>query len=252
MIEDIFYYRHNKYGPQKNIDSHQIKFHELTFLVDGKMSYYVDGEKYDMGSGDIIYVPAGSMRQRDIGDGHNDYVSINFHAHSRLALKNHISKGITDEIELLLKYFDTEHKNPTVINHNKLNFILEAMIMQIADNIMASSKISLSTQIANYLMRHYSEHISLEDISNETFFSVAYCESEFRKEFGKSIIHYLIDLRISEAKKLLCETSLPCSVIATMVGFDDANYFSRIFKKRIGVSPLKYRATFIDENKLTF
>ena len=55
MIEDIFYYRHNNYGPQKNIECHQIKFHELTFLIDGKMSYYIDGEKYDMVSGDIVY-----------------------------------------------------------------------------------------------------------------------------------------------------------------------------------------------------
>ena len=242
MIEDIFYYRHNIYGPQKNIESHQIKFHELTFLIDGKMSYYIDGEKYDMESGDIIYVSAGSMRQRDIGDGHNDYVSINFHAHSRLALKNHIPNGITQEIELLLTYFDTEHKNPTVINHSKLNFLLEAMIMQISDNIMASSKIPLSTEIANYLIRHYSERISLDDISREMFFSVAYCESEFKKTYGKSIIHYLIDLRIAESKKLLTDTSLPCSVISEMVGFDDANYFSRVFKKRTGISPLKYRA----------
>ena len=123
MIEDIFYYRHNIYGPHKNIDNHQIKFHELTFLIDGRMSYYIDGEKHDMSSGDIIYVPAGSMRQRDICDGHNDYVSINFHAHSRLGLKNHIPNGITKEIELLLTYFDTEHKNPMVINDSAPRFV---------------------------------------------------------------------------------------------------------------------------------
>lgn len=242
MIQDIFYFRHNKYGPQKNIDSHEIKFHELTFLIDGKMSYYIDGEKYDMVSGDIIYIPADSIRRRDIGDGHNDYVSINFHAHKRLALKHHIPGGITEEIHLLLTYFETEHKRPTIINPQKLNYLLEAMIMQIADNMMANGKLSLSTQIANYLICHYSEHVSLEDISNETFFSVAYCESEFRKDYGKSIINYLIDIRVSEAKKLLLETSLPCAVIAKMVGFDDANYFSRVFKKRMGYAPLKYRA----------
>lgn len=249
MIEDIFYYRHNRYGSQKNIDSHQIKFHELTFLIDGKMSYYVDGEKYDMVSGDIIYLPAGSMRQRDICEGNNDYVSINFHARDRLSLKHHISNGITEEIELLLAYFDAEHKSPTVINPQKLNFLLEAMIMQISDNMLVGSKVPLSTEIANYLIRNYSSRIALEDISKETYFSVAYCESEFRKAYGKSIINYLIDIRISEAKNLLSETSLPCSVIAKMVGFDDANYFSRVFKKRIGVSPLQYRASGAEFNQ---
>ena len=104
-------------------------------------------------------------------------------------------------------------------------------------------------EIANYLSRHYSEKLTLDDISRETFFSVAYCECEFRKAFGKSIINYLIDLRISEAKRLLTETSMSCSVIANMVGFDDANYFSRVFKKRIGLSPLRYRGSAIDPNK---
>ena len=249
MIEDIFYYRHNNYGPQKNIDNHEIKFHELTFLIDGRLTYYIDGERYDMTNGDIVYLPPGSMRARDICDGHNDYFSINFHATKRLDLKNYIPQGITEEIEMLLKYLDSEQRNPTIINLKKMNYLLEAMIMQISDNIAANSKIPLPTQIANYLICHYSEHISLEDISNETFFSVAYCESEFRKAYGKSIINYLIDLRITEAKKLLVETSLPCSVIATMVGFDDANYFSRIFKKRMGSSPLRYRAKFVELNK---
>ena len=114
--------------------------------------------------------------------------------------------------------------------------------MQISDNMIARGKVPLSTEIANYLIRHYNERITLDDISKETFFSVAYCESEFQKAYGKSIIQYLIDLRISEAQKLLMETSLPCSVIANMVGFDDANYFSRVFKKRIGYSPLQYRS----------
>ena len=248
MIEDIFYYRRCQYGPQKNIYNHQIKFHELTFLIDGKMSYYIDGEKYDMTSGDIIYLPPGSMRQRDIGDGNNHYVSVNFHADKTLPLKHYIPNGITEEIELLLAYFDAEHRSPTSINIKKLNFLLEAMIMQIIDNIMASSKTPLSTQIANYLINNFKNRISLEDISNETFFSVAYCEREFKKAFGKSIVHYLIDIRVSEAKKLLKDTSFPCSEIATMVGFDDANYFSRIFKKRMGMSPLKYRASVNERN----
>ena len=93
------------------------------------------------------------------------------------------------------------------------------------------------------------EIAELLHISQATYFSVAYCESEFRKAFGKSIIHYLIDIRISEAKNLLMETSMPCSVIAKIVGFDDANYFSRIFKKRIGFSPQQYRTSIVELNK---
>ena len=106
MIEDVFYYTHNKCGIQRDIDRHQIKFHELTFLISGAMTYYVNDERYDMVSGDIIYLPAGSMRRRDVCKGMNDYVSINFHSFDILALKTLISGGINEEVSMLLEYLD--------------------------------------------------------------------------------------------------------------------------------------------------
>jgi YesN/AraC family two-component response regulator len=249
MIEDIFYYTHNKFGIQRNIDRHQIKFHELTFLIEGEMTYYVNDEKIEMTSGDIVYLPSRCMRQRDIGDGHNEYISINFHTFENLPLKYFSPNSINEEILLLLGYFDKVYSSHTESKPKKLIHILEALIMQISDNMQKGGKTPIAITIANYLSCHYSEKITLEEISQETYFSVAYCESEFRKAFGKSIIHYLIDLRISEAKNLLMETSLPCSVIANMVGFEDANYFSRIFKQRIGFSPIQYRSSLMNLNK---
>lgn len=249
MIEDVFYYTHNKRGLQRDIDRHQIKFHELTFLLDGVMTYYVDDERFDMVSGDIIYLPAGSMRRRDVCKGMNDYVSINFHCFDELPLKFFMNDGINEEVRMLIEYLDKIYKSPTGINPQKMVHALETLVLQLSDNLLSVSKPPLAVEIANYLSRHYRERITLEDISRETYFSVAYCESEFKKAYGKSIIHYLIDIRVSEAKALLVETSLSCSVIAEMVGFDDANYFSRIFKKRIGFSPLQYRNTVFELNK---
>lgn len=250
MIEDVFYYTHNKYGLQRDIERHQIKFHELTFLLDGVMTYYINDEKFDMVSGDIIYLPAGSMRRRDVCKGMNNYVSINFHCFDELPLKHFMNNGINDEVRMLLEYLDMIYiSRQAGINPQKLVHTLETLVLQLSDNLLSTSKPPLANEIANYLSRHYRERISLEDISRETYFSVAYCESEFKKAYGKSIIHYLIDIRVSEAKALLVETSLSCSVIAEMVGFDDANYFSRIFKKRIGFSPLQYRNTVFELNK---
>lgn len=248
MIEGISYYTHNARKVQVNIERHQIKFHELTFLIDGKMTYYVDDVEYEMTSGDIIYLPTGSIRQRDIMEGDNDYISINFHATEILPLNIHSKNVINEEISLLLRYFDAVNISPITTTPQKLIYLLETIVLQIADNTLSDNETPLAHEIANYLVRHYRERVSLEDVSRETYFSVAYCEGEFKKVFGKSIIHYLIDLRIAESKKLIADTSLPCSVIADMVGFDDANYFSRIFKKRVGYSPLQYRTFFTTHN----
>ena len=69
-------------------------------------------------------------------------------------------------------------------------------------------------------------------------------QRDFKKEMGKSIINYLIDVRISEARNLISGSALPLSAISEKVGFEDYNYFSRIFKKRVGYTPRQYRRLF--------
>ena len=58
---------------------------------------------------------------------------------------------------------------------------------------------------------------------------------------GKSPIRYLIELRMKDAGKRLLESEYPVCAIAQTVGYKDALYFSKEFKKRFGVSPSKYR-----------
>ena len=241
MIGEITYFSHNKFATQKKIERHEIKFNELTFLISGEMTYYVNDVKHILYSGDIIYVPPGSIRQREIGDVLNDYLSINFHSDSPLDFDTIVKNCINNEVKLLLNYFESAFSSPSTDSQAKLRLVLETLIMQITDNLYDSYTSPLSAEIISFISSHYTEKITLNDISQATFYSAAYCENEFKKTTGKSIINYLIDVRVNAAKKLLAESSMSCSRIAAAVGFEDANYFSRIFKKRTGYSPLKYR-----------
>jgi YesN/AraC family two-component response regulator len=206
------------------------------------MTYYVDNVKYEMSSGDIIYVPAGSIRQREVGKVLNDYFSINFHSSEPLPLENLSKNCINNEVKMLLGYIEAIYSSRMPeTSRKKISYILEAIVMQISDNLAESITSSLSNTIVEYLYSHYQERITLKDISQMTYFSAAYCESEFKRQMGTSIIQYLLDIRIEEAKRLLSESSMSCSRIANAVGFEDANYFSRIFKKKTGYSPIGYR-----------
>ena len=244
MINDITYYTHNKFFQQSPIERHTIRFHELTLLISGEMVYYVDGVRYDLCSGDIIYLPSGSVRQREIGQALNDYVSINFHCTECLPLEPLSKNSINNELKMLLNCMDSMYSSRlSELSKNKMCHLLEAMVIHIAETISdKSNSSSLSSIITSYLYSHYQNKITLKDISQLTYFSAAYCESEFKRQMGKSIIQYLLDIRVEEAKRLLSESSMSCSRIAAAVGFDDANYFSRIFKKKTGYSPLKYRS----------
>lgn len=241
MIGEITYFSHNKFASQKRIERHEIKFNELTFLISGEMTYFVNDTPHTITSGDIIYVPSGSIRQREIGETLNDYLSINFHSDTILELDTVLKGCINNEVKLLLNYFETAYSSPSTDRQAKLKLALETLIIQITDNLYDSYTSPLSAEIISFISSHYTERITLNDISQATFYSAAYCENEFKKTTGKSIINYLIDVRISAAKKLLAESSMSCARIAAAVGFDDANYFSRIFKKRTGYSPLRYR-----------
>ena len=241
MIGEITYFSHNKFASQTRIERHEIKFNELTFLFSGEMTYYVNDVMHVISSGDIIYVPAGSIRQREMGEAPNDYLSINFHADAPLEFDTVLKNCINNEVKLLLNYYETAQSSPSTDRQSKLKLALETLIMQITDNMYDSYTSPLSAEIISFITSHYTEKITLNDISQATFYSAAYCENEFKKTTGKSIINYLIDVRVNAAKKLLAESSLSCARIAAAVGFEDANYFSRIFKKRTGYSPLKYR-----------
>jgi YesN/AraC family two-component response regulator len=64
----------------------------------------------------------------------------------------------------------------------------------------------------------------------------------FKDQTGESPINYLINLRLEKAKNLLVSTESPIKSIAQAVGYKDAYYFSKLFKKYCGHSPCKFRA----------
>ena len=100
---------------------------------------------------------------------------------------------------------------------------------------------NLHTRIIRYIGRNYSTDIKVEDICRVFGCSRSYFSHTFRPEVGKSFREYLIDLRLENAERLLTLSRMNVTEIAFSVGFSDSNYFSNLFKRRYGVSPLAYR-----------
>jgi AraC-like DNA-binding protein len=95
------------------------------------------------------------------------------------------------------------------------------------------------------VFRHINEHlaapISLRDIANAVNFSPAYLTDLMKRETGRPIVSWIIELRMQRAEHLLAQTDQPISQIAATVGYGDANSFGRAFTKRRGVSPWQWR-----------
>jgi len=93
----------------------------------------------------------------------------------------------------------------------------------------------------NYIKSNYMRKLALEDVAKSVYLSPAYFSRVFKQETGHNFSNYLNKVRIDESKKLLTNAKVNISDISGMVGYEDQSYFSKVFKKLTGVSPLKYR-----------
>jgi AraC-like DNA-binding protein/ligand-binding sensor protein len=92
-----------------------------------------------------------------------------------------------------------------------------------------------------YMKARYMGKLPLEEVAKTVFLSPAYFSRIFKLETGSNFSSYLNRIRIEESKKLLRNPSINLADIAGMVGFEDQSYFSKVFKKVSGISPLKFR-----------
>ena len=90
-------------------------------------------------------------------------------------------------------------------------------------------------------MNNYSREISLDDVSRQVNISPYYFSKIFKEESGLNFIEYLTNIRIDKAKELLSETDMSIKEVCATCGYTDPNYFSRSFKKNVGVTPTEYK-----------
>ena len=96
-------------------------------------------------------------------------------------------------------------------------------------------------QIHTYLVEHYSEKITLEDLAEHFFISKFHLSREYKKTYGNTIGNELTYQRISHAKSMLRFSDDSVDAIALKCGFQDSGYFIKVFKKAENMTPLEYR-----------
>lgn len=92
-----------------------------------------------------------------------------------------------------------------------------------------------------YIQNHYSEPITLEEVSEIVGLSSAYFSVLFKKTEGEGFAKYLINVRMEQAKILLRESNISVADICRQVGYNDLKHFTHTFEKAVGVRPATYR-----------
>lgn len=109
--------------------------------------------------------------------------------------------------------------------------------MQKTDSIVHSQK----DIIKDYIDRNYKKDISAKDVAGILGYSDVYFSKVFKQLFDDNFINYLTKIRIDRAKVLLKDVSFNIKEVGKSVGYADSNYFTKVFKRSIGISPSEYR-----------
>ena len=131
------------------------------------------------------------------------------------------------------------------------NAIEELLINLIRQKINLSKEISIVSNkeelhnnvvrdIILLLKQNIFGKISLDEISARTFYSKTYINKLFKKSIGSTIIDYYLDLKIEESKKMLL-SGIRVTKISEKLNFDSPNYFTKVFRKKVGCSPTNYK-----------
>ncbi len=96
-------------------------------------------------------------------------------------------------------------------------------------------------EVKEYLEEHYQEKVNLDDLAERFFVNKFYLTRIFKEQFGVPVTSYLLQVRVTHAKQLLRFSDLSVEEVAYRCGMNDANYFSRMFRKIEGTSPGEFR-----------
>lgn len=117
------------------------------------------------------------------------------------------------------------------------------MVLQRQEQIDAATaaRETRVARVVRHLHHHYTEHIDLGTLAETFYVSRHHLAREFRRSTGTTVITYVNDLRVDQARRLLVETELPIAQIADEVGFTTVTHFNRVFRERSGTTPRQVR-----------
>lgn len=115
------------------------------------------------------------------------------------------------------------------------------------NNYIVNDYTEITDKAIKYINDHYNEKISLSNVANKIGLSSSYLSRKFKEDCGKGFVEYLNSIRIEKAKFLIENTNYSIKELVPMVGFNNYNYFFKVFKDIEGMTPHEYEI--IIENK---
>lgn len=119
--------------------------------------------------------------------------------------------------------------------------VLQSFELQQFEEVIAVGSSDYAAAAKEMIEKYYSTEITLGDMARHFGITPEYLSSSFRKSVGRNFVEYLTDVRIEHACRLLTFSGVKVNEVAHMVGFANADYFGRVFKQRMHITPRQYQ-----------
>ncbi len=277
-----FFIQHGMHDKDFFLHNHK-DFTELVIVLEGSATHNVNDEKYHISCGDVFVIGGDTVHgYTDLKDFHIYNImfkpeainfsqyditkSVGFHAlflvepyfNKNHGFKNKLKlspsdflsiKALSDRI--LSEYCAEKEGRETIVNALFLSLVVELSRLysdtdKHSDKSVKNDIINIA-KTASYIETHFSHDITVSSLAALIHYSERHFARLFKETYGMTPVDYILSIRLKNACAMLSDTNLSISEIALQSGYSDNNYFSRVFKKKIGVTPSQFRSIKIND-----
>ncbi len=265
------------YMKDSNTLPHWHNHFEAVFSQKGSCMVYINGSSFLLCERQLIFIPPGSLHSIfpqgscsycAIVSGESLFEGLGTDAHISEVLSPFMSIGLYPPIHLaendtaFTKCFSLVHELQKENSQKRrtgyqariksqMIILFSVLYDSLPSSFFKESKQPDSTRLIksslDYLRVHYSERITVNDMSTYCHLSIQHFSRLFKACTGKTFVEYLTLFRLEKARKILAGTDIPITRIPDLVGFCNGNYFCRLYKKYYGHPPSRDRITALTE-----
>lgn len=255
-IED-FHYEHSNVLSKPVY--HQHDAYEIYYMHEGENMYFIEDKSFRLKANDIIFIDKNVIHKPNYLTKNYErsffYISDGFlNADMKKAIKQLcLTRVYTPENSVYIQNLITNIQNEITSSDCIRNTLIKSYLTEFIAYCLRHKSIYVKDASQNptieRLVKHinsfYNQNITLGESARNLKMNESYLSRLFKSSTGFAFSEYLTVIRIKHAKDLLVNSQESIKQIASECGFNDSNYFSKVFKDETGISPLKYRHSHI-------
>ncbi|MBD7970557.1 helix-turn-helix domain-containing protein [Paenibacillus gallinarum] len=250
----LLYTGHVSNNPDWQFPSHKHDdLFEILVIKEGEGQFTIGDIEYDAAEGDVLIYNKGILHAEKSSKDKPIYICYcGFHSTKEWIIPpdrdpviraNSYSAEMITLMELLFEESTIRDEGHEQICQHLLQSILLLVSRMLSKQTRSpdTGRQQIILDIKEYIDMNYTQPLTLKKMADHFNISPYYFAHLFKNRYSTSPIHYMIQRRMGEATRLLVQTEMKVWEIAKLTGYENANYFSILFTKVVGMSPRQYR-----------